>query len=188
MKFKNYCYKSTRRNFIYDDTIYSNGSIILLKQSNCCSQTYIQANLICIGRDGKNYVLSVNFPTIKLIPLKYFIEITTNEYTQIDIFSLKTRQQIILDSQVQSFLRLMYNLEDIRFERDMAKFGLTYFSQVIFNEEMTSILRSIFRTHPVLYIYEKLGLFHLIQQNNYPVKKFHKILKEIIELKASYII
>ena len=92
MKFKNYCFKSNLRNFIYDDTIYPDGSMIMLKKSNCCSQTYVQANIICIGRDGKNYVLSVNFPTIKLIPLKYFIEMTTNDYSQIDVFSLKSRQ------------------------------------------------------------------------------------------------
>ena len=82
----------------------------------------------------------------------------------------------------------MYNLEDINFDRDIVKFSLTYFSENIFNDDMTFIIRSLFKVHPILYIYEKLGLFHLIQQSNYPVKKFHKILKEIIELKASYII
>ena len=141
----------------------------------------------CFSNEHIKYdeTVKIQFPLIKLIPLKYFIEITTNYYSQIDIFCLNQREQKILDSQTQAFLKMMYNLEDIHFDRDIVKFSLTYFSENIFNDDMTFIIRSLFKVHPILYIYEKLGIFHSLKIN-YNVSKFSKIFSKIGALKTSY--
>lgn len=187
MIFKNCFYKADNQNFIYDDTIYPNGSIILLKRIKYFKNKHVQANIICIGKDGKNYVLSIQFPRIRLIPLKYFIEITTNDYSQIDILCLNQREQKLLDTQTEEFLKLMYNLEDIIFERDIVKFSLTYFYDKIFNEDMSTIIRLLFKRHSILYIYEKLGLFNN-SNINHPVQKFYKIFSHMSYLKSSYLL